>query len=265
MTVSTIAALATGPSRAVSTQNTKASLSLGASTSASQTQTSSDTTTITYPTELQKRGGSLRVMAQSVAHAGAHLDATSAGASQISTLVSQLDGIATLASSGGLSDSQRNELDGEFQALRQQIDNAATGASFNDTPTLTGNNSVQVGGQAVTIGGLTDKDLFGENSNVNLLTAQSAQQATTAVATAQQYVSTQQATLASASADVEYAAATVESALQNQEASRSSVSDAELTSGTGTSAQSQVQANAAGALAAQTNHLPADILQLLSE
>lgn len=265
MTVSTVSTVATGLPRAVSTQNVRATLSLSALSSAAQTTVPVDIETVTYPSELQKQGASLRIAAQGIARSGSQLDASSAGVSEISSLISQLQSIATRASSGGLSDSQRTILNAEFLSLRARITNVSIDTEFEGSKLLDGKAApIQAGNQTVNIGGFTPKDLFGDQ-DLDITSVEGAQQAAATLATAQLYVSNQQTIISTAQADVEVAASTVESAVQNQEASRSSLNDAEITTGSTITAQSRIQSQAADALIAQTNRLPADILRLIAE
>lgn len=261
MTVSIVTAVAAGLPRAIGNPVTKTSLSsvpvlnVGGSRSLDQE-------IVTYPSELQREGASLRVVAQSISRTGSQLDGANVGANQISSLVSQLQSIATRASLGGLTDTQRNVLNGEFQALRQQINNISTGKPP-EQPLLDGKGVVQVGGENVTIAALSDETLFAEGVDVS--TEQAAQRAVAVLEDAQTFIAEQQKVIAAAQSDNEFSAATVESALQNQEASRSTLAGADLTSGTAASAASRIQSQASDAIAAQTNRLPSDILRLISE
>jgi len=259
MTVSTIASATTGLVRFPSGGVTGARAAFGA-------RSADPRDVVTYPSELQKEGVSLRVAVQSVARVGSQLDAASGGASEITALVSQLQTIATRASASGLTDSQREALDAEFQSLRQKINNVVTGSSVAGASLLAGP-TARPTPEVVptnTIGGLTDEDLFGD-AEISLLTPAGATRATEAVAGAQNYVAIQVAAIEAAKAELDITATTVESAVQNQEAARASFGEsdlAELSTGTAVDA---VRAQPQEALLAQTNRLPTDVLKLLVE
>ena len=222
---------------------------------------------------LQNDSTSLRVDSLSVAYIGSKVDALSNGAIEVSGILNKLQSLATRAESSGLSAGQRIQVDGEFQALRLRINLAppyqppgseftagsllgSLGASAADK-TATAKNSV--------VGGFTDTNLLGPASATNLLTPASAQQAVATVAAAQQNIADQQATLSSLQQTVSFAVASNDSALQNQDAARSTLTEADLVDqSAAVSIQANLQADVANAKAAQVSKLPTNILQLLA-
>lgn len=261
MTVSTIASVATGLTRSVNVQTPKPALSLRAVTDVSR-----DTSVVvTSAPAVTTSSGSLRVAAQNIAQAGAQVNAVDLSAGQLSALLSQIQGITTRASSSTLSSVERNLLNAEFQSLRQQINIISSGGGPVTTVSTTPLQLQYNAGVAGQIN-LSASAIFG-NAEIDLSTLSGAQAAVPVVASALDYIRAQQAAIATLGAGVELASATVESAVQNIEASRSTITLADIAaaSGAGESVLVKLQQQASEAAAVQTKLLPADILKLLGD
>ena len=214
----------------------------------------------------------LRVDALSVAVAGSQTDSIDSSAQQVSRLLDQLLSLATRASLGGLSESALELLNGQFQALRLAVSNVPPSPpqALPVTELLSnipGGLDSALGKEAaagnLVVGGLNnDKTLLGD---ANVATVDAANAAIVTIANAQQTVDAQRVLLARVKDEVEFASVSADGALANQEALRSTLSEADLdgtTSGQSLIATLQAQADAARAV--QTSRLPANVLNLIS-
>lgn len=269
MTVSTIASVASGLTRTLGEQNAKVATSVRSLVSRSSSA-ASDVSSLNVANSLQTQIATLRSATQNVAQASSMARVAEGGVSEIGRAVGRLQELSARASNGSLSDADRRQLDIEFQSLRATINRIAVNTRFAGQNLLDGSltsqtlNMTAEGEEGFAIGSLTDKALFG-TGDVNLLSAENATAAAAKVATAQQYVSTQQATLGAIDQGLEFAFASLETAGLNQEAARAVLSDADFADFATQSQQARVQAEATTALLAQTNKLPGNILGLLGE
>lgn len=293
MTVSSIASIAATIANSVANQkssnsssSTDIATSVASLLSASSTDASGDSdssllnslSSIANATGLQAQLASLRAATQNVAQTGALVSTASSGVSEISKVLDQMQDLTQEASADDLSSSERATLDGEFQALRAAITRIANDTTFEGQGLLDGslNSSAlqQLGsdssdtdsGSGFSIADLRDSALFG-NSQPDLLSASDAQAASQAVSTAQNTVDDQQATLDEVGQSIDLAFGSLQTASQNQEAASSTLTEDDLlgASDSSNSQQTQLQAQAQQALAAQTSKLPNNILSLLAE
>ena len=112
-----------------------------------------------------------------------------------------------------------------------------------------------------TIGSLTDAALF-QGANPNLLTVADSQQAVQQVQAAQTYTSQQINSINTLQVGLDYAASTVQTAVQNQLAAKSTLEDADFET---TDASTTLLQPDAAAQVAQTTRLPSSLLGLLSD
>lgn len=269
MTVSTISSLATGITRQLNSNRSIADSVRSLVSGENKTLSTGDMAKLSTAAMLQNQSASIRAASQNLAAASSLLDVADGGAAQVGRALDRMRDLATRARDTGLSSSQRTALDAEFQSLRKEIDRVARSTKFNGQVLFDGglkHGAEKVGGTSLNLKAidLTDKALFGD-SDPNLLSAQSAGAAAGAVANGQRAVIAQRTDFASLAAGFDYAAATIESALQNIEASRSSMSDIELIAEATGNQSLLTQSQTTTALLAQTNKLPAGILGLLGE
>ena len=252
-------------------QSTKLAAALKTSVPASvsvenSTPTNAQSTDVNTSALAQSPTVSFRLDALNVAFVGTKVDVIDSGATHVSRLLGQLQSLATRASAGGLSKSALEQLDGQFQALRLAINNVPPGPPNEDIPvsSLVENLPGSTVDNTAFVGGFNDKKLLG---NANLLTQEAAQAATPVITAASATIDTQRVVLAAVKNDVDFAAATIDSALQNQNALGSTLTVEEASGNTvpNASLAASLQANPNAAIAAQTNRLPANILQLLSQ
>ena len=257
MTVSTTASIAAALVRVTTAQDTKPAIvlkSLVAATPNSSTVEADNAADVS----LQSQIAQFRVVSQSIAASNSALATISAGGADISRELGALRDLAAKAANLPLSDRERAQIDAEFQAIRSRINTIAATTKFGDDHLLDG--STNASGATAN---LTDKALF-QASNPNLLTVASSQVAVDQVAQAQVYTSQQLAALDALQNGLDYASSTVQIALQNQEASQSTLDDADFevatTTRSGVALQPDIQAQVA-----QTTRLPSNLLALLSE
>ncbi|MFM9891078.1 MAG: flagellin [Rickettsiales bacterium] len=269
MTVSTIASLAAGISTALGKSDPKLASRITSLFNSSSTNDKADPFSVT--TSVQSELASLRIATRNVAQASTQIAIAQRGAGEVSDTLNQLQQLATQASDPALSDSDRAQLDNQFQQLRQQITTTVNRTSFGGQTLLDAKSSPLASAADGSGGfaGLTDRALFGK-TDLNLRTASAAQAATTSLTQAQTYVSAQQAALSSVAQGVDVASATVLTALQNQDAARSSVSaedfTTELLTGSAINPKPDLLASySQQSLRAQSNRLPPSLVTLLGE
>lgn len=117
---------------------------------------------------------------------------------------------------------------------------------------------------SLSVGNLSTSALFG-GQNLDLLSVDGAQAAFTAIGNAISQVTSQRAGVGAFQEALGYAAANIESAIQNQEAARSVLADTDFASESTLYAQLQTQTQASIATLAQTNRLSSNMLRLLVE
>ncbi len=271
MTVSSVSSNAASFTRSLSNQDSRVKSALSALASGSRfTSPSVDVSSQAISTALQSASATLATTSQNLAQSSALVDTANGGASQIADGLSRLAQLATEASSTTLSADDRAALNTEFQSVRQGIDSIATGTTFNAQPLLDGSLAASVatasgsGTPALNIGSLTDNSLF-NGANVDLLSASNAQAALAAVSAAQTTVSSVQTEIASTSEILQFSAANVNSALENQQAAASTLSDADFGAASSESASALVQSQFTIAASVQTNRLQRNVLDLLKE
>lgn len=115
---------------------------------------------------------------------------------------------------------------------------------------------------SLTIGDVSVDALF-NGQNLNILTAANASQAFNAIRSAQDYLTSQRADVGSFQSALDYAAANVDTAIQNQEAARAALEDTDFAKEATNNALLTVQRQAQIALLAQGNKLSANLLRLV--
>lgn len=266
MTVTTTS-LSAGVSRTIYDQSTKLSAILNntqaATTAPVRQQT--DATAVDVSEELLSQGAapSLRVQSVSVAFNATKLDVIDSGATQVLRILGQLQSLASRATLSGISEGERLVLDGQFQALRLSINNvppAPQGSEYTGA-SLVGGTSAELSPQdsSAVLGGFLDTKLL--SADINIKTPEAAGKALESIATATTTISAQRETIGRLQDVVDFAAASVNGALQNQDALKASFDDTVETP----SIASLLQQQSTQATAVQTARLPNNILQLLSQ
>lgn len=270
MTVSTIASLAAGVSSAIGRSDPRLASSIQRLFSNNNTGNTgtNQTDPLLVTTSVGSQVAALRIAARNVAQASTQVSIAQRGADQIAQNVNQLQRLATQAADPALDDNARAQLDNQFQQIRQQITTVVNRTSFSGQTLLDG----QQGGLTTDgsgFNGLSDQNIFGRAA-LSLRSADAAQAAVTVLTRAQQYVATQQTALANVAQGIDVASATVQSALQNEDAARSSISDEDFTnalfSGSIINPRPDLLATySEQSLRAQSNRLPPSLVTLLGE
>ena len=272
MTVSTIANIAAGLTRTkTGNQTTQATAVLKSLFTNTQKSGAADTTNLTAALTLQNQVAQFRVASQNVAQASSLLSAAGNGADEISRAVGRLKELAARAASSSASKEEREQIMSEFQSLRNRIDNLARGTSFNNEKLLNGSSpQLKIGGQNpdtkdLSIGSLTDEALFGD-AVLDLSTVDGANAALAVIDKAQTYADQQLSNIAALQDGLDYASSTLQTAIQNTDASTSTLDDSDFVGQLlGGSSNEAVAQDFTSSLFAQTNRLPNNLLQLLSE
>jgi flagellin len=270
MTVSTIATIAAGLSRALNSPTNKAATALNSLIAQPNANAAkADVANFSEAITRQNQVAQFRVASKEVAQAGSLLSAAEVGANQIATNLTKLKDIATRATSTSLSDEARASLENEFQSVLAQIDAVAKNTKFNGESLLDGTSpQLKVTGEKVdqnslSIGSLTTDRLF-PPPRVSVLNPSGATITVDLVGKAIEFVTKQIENIQTLQQGLDFASVSLQSAIQNKDAANSTLNDADLVQallGNG-----NANGNAKGTeLFAQTNKLPNNLLQLLSE
>jgi len=226
--------------------------------------------------QLQSQVVGLKQVSGSLAQANSLTQVADGAIDQSGKIVDRLKEIALQAGNGAINADQRKLLDKEFQALVKELDSQVANTQFNGKNLLDGSVS---GGNKLSLSNLLATDNDGDNElsidslasdalfkgkSLDVLSADGAADAIEALNAARTIIATARANVGAFQQTLNYASASIDSAIVNQEAARSLLSDSDFFDSATQSQQSQVQRNAQLSLAAQTNRLPAALLQLVS-
>jgi flagellin len=228
-------------------------------------------------TQLQTRTSSLKQASGNLAQASSLAQVADGGAAQIQDTLQQLRDLATQANSPVLSDANRKQLNEQFQQLKSDIDRIASNTSFGEQELLngdlTGDKSISLNGalgiesggegdQQLSIDSLSSNELFG-GQGLNLLSAANASQAVNAIGDALKRATSVRANIGAFQQSVEFAAASVDSAVANQEAAQSILTDTDFAETSTGFSLANLQQNVDLAIIAQSNKLKPGLLQLI--
>lgn len=248
-------------------QTTIASLVAGTKTSVSE-----DVAGFAIAAQLQSQIGPLRQTAGNLTQALNQVQVAGDGVSRQAEIVDRLKQLATQANNGTLNADAREGLDIEFQQLVGELNRISGDTSFNGVNLLDGSFSSSVN-QALGTGDseegtqLDVPDLSADAlglDGLDLLTQEGAQAALQALETAGDTLLSTQSDIGSFAQTLDFAAASIESALFNQEAARSELMDTDIAETSTELALLNVRRDAAFALQAQTNKLPPTLLDLIN-
>ena len=198
--------------------------------------------------------------------------------SKINDMGQRMRELAVQSANATNSDSDRENLDAEYQALAEEIKRNLAGAAFNGTKLFATAAALtfQVGANAATTDQITIKteNLAGDNSIVEVIGAAGADAASIGTAAgasaALGKLDTMLATVNSKRAEFgatqnrfEAVIQTLQVSAENQTAARSRIMDADFASETAALTRSQVLQQAGTAMLSQANSLPNNVLSLL--
>lgn len=237
-------------------------------------QASTDVANVSIATQLQSKTATLKQASGNLAQATSLTQVADGGASQIESALSQLQSLAQQANSPTLSSANRSDLNQQFNQLLGTVDQLASGTSFNGKTLLDGSlsgggslsldsllGSGSSGNDTLAIGDLSTTSLLPGSSD--LLTADNASQALSSINNALNEVTGTRASIGSFQQTLGFASANIDSAINNQEAASSTLSEADLAAGSTQKVQDEVQQNASIALLAQGNNLSPALLKLV--
>ena len=198
--------------------------------------------------------------------------------SKINDMGQRMRELAVQSANATNSDSDRKNLDAEYQALAQEIKRNLAGAAFNGTKLFATAAALtfQVGANAATTDQITIKteNLAGDNSIVEVIGAAGADAASIGTAAgasaALGKLDTMLATVNSKRAEFgatqnrfEAVIQTLQVSAENQTAARSRIMDADFASETAALTRAQVLQQAGTSMLSQANSLPNNVLSLL--
>lgn len=239
------------------------------------TSASTDIASLSVASQLQSAVGGLKQASGNLVQASSLAQIADGGLSQIHEITQQLQNLAQQAGSPILNDNNRKDLNEQFKQLMQQIDSIAANTKFNDKKLLngdlSGSNALSLDSllssegndsDSLSIDNFSSANLFA-GSSLNLTTAEGASNAFAVVGDALGKITSAQANVGSFLQSTDYAAASVESAIANQEAARSTLQDTDFAEAASQQSQATLQQNVALAIAAQGNRLTPALLQLV--
>lgn len=194
-----------------------------------------------------------------------------------SNMLQRMSELATQATNGTYSDTQRTYLDTEFQALTTQIGSIASQTIWNGRQVLDGTDTGSIGGVSgqfdfqvgqnsgqtisVTISAMTALDLG--VSGLTVSNASDASAAITAISGALDTINNQRATIGAGINQLTYAADNLTNISSNVTASRSSIMDTDYATASTQLSKTQIIQQASTAMLAQANQQPQSVLALL--
>lgn len=223
-----------------------------------------DTTSVPAVAQIQSQTSQLQAMKSNVSLASSQTDTLEESLSQQLNVLAQLQQLAAEASGGNITDTQRAQLNIEYQALEQQLNPP----EFNGLPIASTTLSQALGssGSENTGPTLDVPDTSSQGLGIagtDISTQQDAQNAQGLLQTASNTLQSALANAGSFSQALDYAGAAVETALTNYQAAATDLGPDFATDATQLS-ELITQQNAQVAVEAQANGIPASVLNLLN-
>jgi len=250
-------------------QNDKAaSSSLAKLSSGSRiVRASDDAASLAVGTKLKADVATLKQAQVNAANGTSVLQVADGALQQVSDILIRMKTLATQASTGSISDTERGYLDNEFTQLEGQLTDIGTDTKFNGTALLDGSFSqtFQVGVAA------TDTVAIAIATNVGALTAigngvGTAAAAATASAAIDADIGTvlgARATMGGQMSRFDYIGSNLATSVENMDAARSSLMDVDVAAEMSNFSSKQVTMQASVAMLAQANQMPQQLMRLL--
>jgi flagellin len=187
---------------------------------------------------------------------------------EITNMVQRMRELAVQSTNGAISNTERNYLDTEFQAIEAAILKIGTSTEFNGTAILAGSAGAKniTDASGATIATVTTATVSSLVTALNGDTVSTAAGAATALAgadTALAALASSRAGLGASMNTLAFVADNQANELANTQASRSRVLDTDYASATTELARTQIIQQAGTAMLAQANQLPQSVLALL--
>ena len=269
MTVTTVASVAAGvvqrnlsTSRSNIAQSVKTLLSARPDAATSQLKMSE-------AVALQTQSSGLRQASLTIARTASQVSAADAGASTIQRTLVRMNQLAERAADPSATADTRSALNEEFQSLRANIQKTVASTRFENASLLDGSvNARDLGLESddpnAGLPNLSEAALFGGVS-LSLADAAGATAAAGVVSGAITFVVDARNDLQSFEEALNQGGATIESALQNLEASRSNFGEEDFKNGMSLSIANILQNDVQLSAEAQTRLMPANIVLLIAE
>jgi len=237
-------------------------------------QASDDASGLAVGTKLSADIAVLEQASVNVQHGEAVLQTADGGLARIADVLQRLKSLASQSLSGAVSDNERAYIDQEYQLLVQEIDDIATQTRFNGEALL--DNSGQFGVLAGGVNFLVGTDAT-DTINVTLAdvtsatlglatgvgTAANANTALAEIDAAINTVSAERATVGANLSRFGYRGDVIDTSLENLDAARSSILDADIAEEQTTYTNAQVLTDAAISALASANDMNKKLLQVL--
>lgn len=214
----------------------------------------------------------LKSAQQNVSQAQALLQVAEGGTQKIEGIVERLKELAISAASDNTDSDGRTRLNAEANALLLEIDQIAQDTKYSGTALLSSalNMTFQVGSGNVagedritvtTTAGLLSNSLA--LNSISLTTAAGAQSALASIDSALTSVNVITGEIGAAASRLEFSAGNLSIAIENMDASHSTIRDVDMASEMTTLTKNQILLQAGTAMLAQANSLPQSVLALL--
>lgn len=199
------------------------------------------------------------------ANDGISLAQTAEGAlATITEALQRMRELAVQAQNATNGTSDRANLDTEYQQLSSEITRIATQTKFNGTAIV----GASAGAQTFQLGANNGDIMTVTTSSVttvagDLTTSGNASTALAAIDASLDTITTSRAAYGAAISRLQFAISNLEISSENQAAARGRIMDADFASETASLSRAQILQQAGGAMVAQANQLPQQVLQLL--
>lgn len=208
---------------------------------------------------------SLRVEAVNVASVASRVQSFDAGATEVSNIIGQLQSIALRANDAGLSEAEREILKAQFHALARAAGTVppppAKEIPVDEAAAALGSAAPDLGKDAPKVLGFNSQKLFGD---ADIDTVEAASEAVETLKTAAAVVEGQRNVAAKLVDAADFASASIDTAIENQAALASTLTEDDIAGKAGASLVDTLRAQSDNARLAQTSRLPDDVLKLIS-
>jgi len=242
----------------------KTSAKLGAAIAAlvsSSNGINGDTASVSIASQLQAAVSGLKQVSSNLAKASSVAQVADGGLSQLQDVAQQIKTLAEAASSPIATDENRKNIDTQFKGLLKQFDATIVSTSFNGKKLLNGSFSTNEFAD-LSIQDFSIASLFGV-ADLSLSSIDGANNVLSAFGTALDKITAARSDVGAFIQSTDYAAASVDSAIFNQDAARSTLQESDFATSSSDKSQATLQNNFALALAAQGNKIPPALLQLV--
>lgn len=238
------------------------------------TQASDDAAGLAISTRISSDVTALTQAATNASHGISVLQTADGGASNISDILQRMKSLASQASSGTVTDTERAYIDAEFSQLIDEVDGIATGTRYNGESLLDGSSTqynatgvaVMVGSSSADTITLALTSLDSTSLGIDTLTVDTqtnADAALTALDTAIDSVSQARADIGALESRFGFRSEQIATSIENLTAANSAIIDTDVAAESSKLASAKVKTQAAVAAAAQASQMPQDLLKLL--